>query len=82
MHCHFNQKRVKRNQAGNLLKAVLTKQFLSSIEKQYPVTYTMTLYPQMNKNDLVKIVKSNSDRACLEMQTIYHIDITEYVNKA
>ena len=79
MHTEFSKKKSKNS--PNLLKSVLTKQFLNNIEKQYPVTFTMTLYPHLGKDALVEIVQGNKDRACIEMKTIYHIDISEYVNK-
>ena len=80
MHTQVSQQ--IRSDKQDLLKKVLTRQFLQQIEKQYPVTFTMTLYPQFSKEDILKIVEKNKNSAEIEMKQIYHIDIGEYFNKS
>eukprot|EP00835_Amoeboradix_gromovi_P001078 NODE_42_length_29671_cov_0.584810.p20 type:complete len:112 gc:universal NODE_42_length_29671_cov_0.584810:13455-13790(+) len=71
---HFRSKQ-------DLLKKVLTRKCLQSIQKQYPITFTVTMYPQSNKDLILDIVKNNKILACVEMREIYNLDISEFVSK-
>ena len=63
----------KRKSGSSLRNRVLCSQMLINLYKEYPITFSLSICPNLTNEQIMSVVKNNP-QAVKELQ-LYHIDL-------